>query len=193
MIPDFVPPQQQGGPRDNTMARFYTMPVQNNFRTEREGRPIFEEHEFVEIMMAGDTKTVVQERVKEEHRQRWPTMYAAFKAGREPPTEGTPIEEWAAITASQALELRACNVRTVEQMAELSDTLLMRAVPMGGHALRERAKAFLQQAAGSAPMDSMLAKMEEQNAIIATLQQQIKELAAQGARATEEADVSVGA
>ena len=161
---------------DNARPRFYTKPVQNNFKSETEGRAVFEDKEFVEILVPGDRKTVVDTLVKEEHRRRWPQAYAAFKAGLETPLQGTPLEEWPAITRSQVEELRFAHVRTVEQLAGLGDDALNRTVPMGGFPLREKAKRWLDAQAGNAQTEALAAENARKDEIIAEQKRQYEAL-----------------
>ena len=162
--------------KDNTIPRFYVRAVKNEFRSQTEGRPIFEDREYVEILVPGNRGTVVDRAVKEEDRYRWPRQYQAFKQQQEEVLEGTPIEEWAAITRSQAEELKHVHVRTVEVLASLTDEQLAKAVPMGGHGLREKAQRFVEQAAGGAPAEALAAKLEEQATIMASMEAQVGEL-----------------
>ena len=171
--PDFV---ANAGERDTAFAEFRLEPVKNNFRTEREGKPVFEDIEYVTIRVPGDRKTEWDGRVTAEHRGRFPREYAAFKAQQELPTEGTPLREWAPVTRSQVLELAAANVKTVEQLANLPDDLLNKSVSMGGFALRDKAKRFLDQAAGAAIGERLAAENAEKDAKIGDLQQQIDAL-----------------
>lgn len=185
--PDFTAPAANGD-RDGTIARFYVRPVQNNFKSQQAGRPIFEDQEFVEIHVPGDRKTVVDTHVKEEHRRRWPRAYAAFKEGREAPLEGTALSEWAGITASQVEELRFSKVLTVEQLAALSDDQLNKTIAMGGFKLRASAQRFLEQATGSAPMERLAAEnevlkatLDETNRTLTALQAEVARLSAKAA------------
>lgn len=171
--PDFDAAADKG---DTARPRFYTKPVQNNFRSESEGRPIFDEKEFVEILVPGDRKTVMDTFVKEEHRRRWPREYAAFKAGLEVPTEGTPLEEWPAITRSQVEELRFGHIRTVEQLAALPDNALNTTVPMGGYPLREKAQRWLAAQAGNAQTEALAAESARKDEIIAEQKRQYEAL-----------------
>jgi phage gp37-like protein len=171
--PDFVTGADK---HDTAFPEFSMEPIKNNFRSEREGKPVFEDAEFVTIRVPGDRKTEWHGRVTEEHRRRWPTQYAAFKAQQDAPTEGTPLKEWAALTRSQVLELAAANVKTVEQLAALPDDLLHRAVSMGGFALREKATRFLEQAAGVAVAERLAAEKEEAQANMQVMQQTIDAL-----------------
>lgn len=173
--PDFDVNAEKG---DNARPRFYIKPIQNNFKSEEEGRPVFEDREFVEILVPGDRKTVVDTFVKEEHRRRWPREYAAFKAGLEVPTEGTPLEEWPAITRSQVEELRFGHIRTVEQLAELPDNALNATVPMGGYKLREKAQRWLEAQKGNSQAEAQAAEIARQREMITDWERRYNDLAA---------------
>jgi hypothetical protein len=176
-LPDFVVPGVDS--RDLTIPRFYIRPLQNAFKTAQEGRPIFDDVEYVEVIIPGDRNAVVDERVKDEHRQRWPRQYQNFKDGREMAQDGTPLEEWPGVTRSQVEELKHFNVRTVEVLAALDDSGLQRAVPMGGYALRDKAKRFLELAAGSAPADALAAERERDRATMEAMKEQMAAMAAE--------------
>lgn len=177
MFDDGTPDFDAGADKnDNARPRFYSKPVKNNFRSETEGRPVFEDKEFVEILVPGDRKTVVDTLVKEEHKRRWPREYAAFKAGQEVPVEGTPLEEWPQISRSQVEELKFAHIRTVEQLASLPDDALNRSVSMGGFALREKAQRHLEALKGSSQTEAQAAEIAHQREIIADQKRQYEAL-----------------
>lgn len=154
--------------RDNIIPQFYMKAVRNEFLTEVEGREIWEDKEYVEMIVPGDKNAIVHERVKQAHKDRWPNQYRAFVESRESPSEGTPLEEWAAVSASQVMELKSCHVRTVEALAGLSDTQLAKTVPMGGHALREKAQRFIE---GQSAADVRIAELQAQVAALIAAQE----------------------
>jgi len=168
--------QSAAGERDNAIAEFRLEAVKNNFRSEREGKPCFDEVEFVRIVVPGDRKTEWDGRVKDEHRARWPRHYAAFKAQQEAPTEGTPIKEWPPIGRAQAEELAFAHVKTVEQLAELPDELLNKTVSMGGYDLREKARRWLAAAKDSAPMEALAAENKELKANMEVMTQNMADM-----------------
>lgn len=172
--PDFSP---HDGKKDLVIPRFHMEAIKNNVQSEAQGRPIFHNMEMIEIIIPGNRESIVNRFVRQEDRERWPAIYAAFKAGQEAPLDGTPIKEWAAIDRAQAEELAYFNVRTVEALAELSDAAMMKVSPMGGHALREKAKAWLEQAKGNAPLMEMQARAERAEADKAALERQLADLA----------------
>jgi hypothetical protein len=164
--------------------RFYTKAVQNNFRSEKEGRPIFEDKDYVEITVAGDTRTTVDRQVKQEDIDRWPDIYARFKAGQEQATVGTPLEAWSALTAAQVAEYKAMKIFSVDALAALDDSRLM-ALGTGGRHIRDKARAFLESAASNAPLSAALQEAEGLRAQIAVLETTIHDQAQEIGRLKE--------
>ena len=141
------------GERDTAIPEFYLKPVHSKFRSKQEGRPIYEDVEYVRIILPGNRRDTPEERVTQAHKDRWPQQYARFKAGQEQVVEGTPLEQWSYVGRSQIEELKHFHIRTVEAMAEATDATLQNF--MGGTQLREAAKAFLEQAKGIAPITEL--------------------------------------
>jgi hypothetical protein len=139
----------------------------------REGRPIYRQEERVQILLPGSPNQPVF-RVTDEHRQRWPDQYAAFRRGEEMAVEGTPLEEWSILKKNQVFELKAMNVFTVEQCASLSDQAVQR-LGLNGHRLKERAQAFLDEAAHAALTERLAYENEQKDAQIAALRRQVEE------------------
>ena len=133
---------QQAGGRDDCVPHFYMRAVRNAARSEAEGRPVFDEAPYVKVLVPGDRNSVVDRRVGDADRERWPGQWAAFQAKRARPA-GTPIGHWPYLTVARAAELKALELLTVEQVAAADDALAER---IGGDAaaLIERARQFLQ-------------------------------------------------
>jgi hypothetical protein len=173
--------------RDNLIPVFYMKAVQNNFESEKQGRAIWEEVPYVEIMIPGDKLSEVHEKVKEHHKERWPDKWAAFKANQEAPTDGTPLDDWPPVSRAIAMQLSSSNVRTVEALADLSDLQLSKVMPMGGNALREKARAWLKTAEEMAPLADMQAALAAETAKREALERQVQELSALLPRKQDEA------
>lgn len=171
---DFAP---RGSQPDRTIPRFHLKPVEIPFKSREAGRPIFEDREFVEIIVPGNARSIPIEPVNDEHKKRWPQHYEAFKKGLELPTTGTPLEQWSAITPATVQNMKSLNLRTVEDLAAASDSVLQ-ALGHGGHDFRRRAQAFLDQAAGNAPNEALLAENERLKAELEMVKGQVADLAA---------------
>jgi hypothetical protein len=156
------------------MVNFYVRAVQNNFKTSQEGRPIFDEVEFIRIIIPGDTKTIIDTKVNPEYRHRFADKYERFQKGLAQAQSGTPLEVWPQMTVGQVAELKAMHISTVEQLADLSDVLAQKI--MGSHQLRQKAQAFLEAAAGEAQNSKMAAELEKRDVEIAALKEQMAQI-----------------
>lgn len=170
---DIQPNQSSGG----VFPIFKIRAVQNKPRSLEAGRPIFEDVEWVDIHIAGDNKTVVSKKVTNEHRQRWPEHYAQFKAGNENPIVGTPLEQWPVLSASKVAELKAMNIRTVEDLSALTDSQIQN-IGMGGRELVAQASAFIDAAKGNAGLEKLAAENSRLSDEVEMLKKQIQDLGA---------------
>ena len=120
---DNVSPMNQAmQPGDELLfVRFYIHPRQNANKTLEAGRPIFDDTEYVEIMQPGNKENIIQRPAQPNDKERFSRQYSAFKNNEEQQVSGTPIEQWNVLSKAQVEELRYFNVRTVEQLAEISD------------------------------------------------------------------------
>lgn len=90
---------------------------------------------------------------------------------------GTPLFEWPLIDMAQAESLKAMHVYTVEQLAGLEGQALQN-VGMGAQALQQKARAWLENANGAAPIARLTEENERLKGDVERLQQQLGELAA---------------
>ena len=78
--------------------------------------------------------------------QEWVTAfhgaYEAWKTGQEPPLVGTSVKEWAFLSPSQAQNLIALRIITIEDVAAMTEEAMQR-FGMGGRDLREKARKWI--------------------------------------------------
>lgn len=158
---------------------FSIQSVEMTFRSAQEGRPIFEDREFVTILIPGDRTMEVVREASAEDKLRFADSYNRFKAGRAgvDTVAGTPLEALTWLTASQVREFRAINVFTVENLASMSDAVLGN-FGLGAREFRTKAQAYLDAASGNAGTTKLAAENEALKADIEALKAQMKELAA---------------
>lgn len=144
---------------------FMTKPIYNEAKSKEAGRPIFDEVEIVEVWFSGDRTNRPRFEVTDEHRDRWPKEYAAFKSGSKISDSGTPLEHWPQMTVGKVAELKALGILTVEALAQMPDGNLGN-LGMKARELREQARSYLQNAAGTADVQKMAATIAELQAKI---------------------------
>ena len=159
------------------IPRFHLHPVMNEAKSAEEGRPIYDEVEYVEILVPGDKDNIVNRPVNELDRRRFAQGYAFWKQHGQQALTGTPLAAWPSISRAQVEELAYFKVSTVEQLAEMQDTHAQKFA--GINALRTRARDFLSAAAGAAPATHLRSELDKRDNDIASLKQMLKEQAEQ--------------
>jgi hypothetical protein len=128
---------------EGCLAVFYTRPVLDKKQTELEGRPIYNSVPFCQIRIPGDKNAVVDARVTDIHKRRWPAAWAAYEAKRTGMVDGTPIEHFPLLDVTQVATLKHCGIFSIEQLASVSDGNL-KALGPDGMKMRDRAQQHLQ-------------------------------------------------
>jgi hypothetical protein len=161
---------------------FYTRTEEDKERTLAEGRKCFRDREFVRIMIPGDRNPAADRRVQRtgneltDDRMRFPQQYARFKQQAEQPAHnGTPLSLWPGLSGALVEELKYINIFTVEQLATLADTYVVK-IPMG-HSLKKKAADFVAALALQAPVNKMQAQLEARDNRIDALEQAIADQA----------------
>jgi hypothetical protein len=138
--------------------------------------PNFDGTDFIEVphlrlQAPGNTKAVYHQPVRMESYpgrpsdpERFPREWAAFQAGQNHES-GTSIYNWADLTPSDARRFELNGIKTVEQLASVSDMNLS-GLGVGAMQLRERARAFL---SGSNTETQLRQQVGEQDAQIQKL------------------------
>jgi predicted RNase H-like nuclease (RuvC/YqgF family) len=165
--PDFDPNAKD---KDGAIPRFFVDKRHNVARSEKEGRPCYDDVEYVEILVPGDRLNQVTRIVTQKEKDRWPGAYKRFRDGQEGTVDGTPIEQLPGMTAAQAAELKHFHIVTIEQLAEMPDGLLLKARPMDGRALRDRAKRWVDTTAGAASEERLAAEIRARDEKITNME-----------------------
>lgn len=156
-------------------VKFYMRPKENEAKSIEEGRPIYEDKEYVEIRTPGNTTNVIQRPVTDMDRRRFAAAYREFKSGETEQVTGTPLVEAPWITRSQVEELSYLRIRTVEQLAYVGDDVCTR-IP-GLFKLKQRAQQMAERAEKEAPFIKLQKERDEMAAEIAAMKEAMAEQA----------------
>jgi hypothetical protein len=136
---------------------FKSMAFKNEKKSIEAGRPIFEDHEMIEIRFAGSKDTFVARaheyshwEVDEEtgeqahltYAERWPRQYQQFLAKQQQTKSGTPLDYVPFLTDARRSELRAHNIYTIEALAEI-DGQPLKNLGIGGREMKVKAQEYL--------------------------------------------------
>ncbi len=98
--------------------------------------------------------------------------YEAWKSGEEMPETGTPLAAWGGVSASQIAALKGIGIKTVEDLAGLSDSN-MKAVLPNMRDLRTMARQWM-EGRPQAERDAELAELKAQNAAMMEMLAELK-------------------
>lgn len=165
-------------------AEFYVKAVENAFKSEQEGRPIFDDVVFVRILVPGDDKNIIDTPARDDHKARFPRHWAHFQNthGESNLQAGTPLEQWPALTPSQVASLKALKFYTVDSIALAGDEKLGRigmTAGMSPHAFRDKARRYLEVAKDTAQADKQAQELEKAHKAVAEMQAQMQAMQAQ--------------
>lgn len=161
---------------DGTALRFFERPVKNNFQSEKNGRPIFDNALMVEVMVPGSRESTPEFEIERTYcveaspdpanrlverspkYVQYQQQVEAYKAQNGVGlVSGTPISQWAQIDAGTAATLKAQGIHTVEMLAGVQDTHLNN-LGMGGRVLRDQAQAYINTRQFGVPSAQMAAE-----------------------------------
>jgi hypothetical protein len=167
-------------PDSRLNVKFYQRAIENQFKSALEGRPIMEMRDFIIIEVPGDNLTVIDTFAVDEHKKRFPIQWARYDNEKtDGDVEGTLLHDWPVLNAAVAAELKHFRFYTVEQIAEASDAQLNTlgmAAGMSPLALRDKAKAFLSTAKGSALVQQQADELRKRDDELLAIKAQLAEL-----------------
>lgn len=169
---------------ENLRVQFTNYPHFNQEKTNKEGRPIYDEVPYVTIIVPGQTDVVHRVAWAKDFR-RFPRQWDAFQKNQnQDAAAGTPLKVVPWIQQNQCKELEHFNVFTVEQLANMPDSSTIRFMAI--QKLKQLAKDFLQAAKEAAPLTAMRAELDDRDGKIAVMQTQLEAMKKQIDRLTEE-------
>src|SRR5262245_33761172 len=165
-----------GAPNPDSRLRvqFMNWAEPDDDSSQREGRPIFKEAVYINIMIPGE-RDIVHRRAWAKDYNRFPFQYQAFlNKQNQDQASGTPLKLVTWLTMGQIKELEYFNCYTVEQLADMPDSTAQKFMQI--NKLKQLAKDFLQAAKEQAPLTAMRAEMDQKDSRIAALEEQVRKL-----------------
>lgn len=145
---------------ETLLVKFFTHPKLDQNAAKAAGRPIFNDTHYIQIMQPGNKDSIIIRPAMEMDKQRFAEHYKKFLAREDQSAiSGTLLEEWPGVTRSQVEELRYLNIRTVEQLAAVSDSNAQNI--MGVQMLKTKAEKYL-EASKEAHLAEALAEKDKQ-------------------------------
>ena len=159
----------------NLFVTFYLEALEIKAESEKQGRPVYKDVPFIKIVVPGDVNNIIERKANDQDKLKFPKAWARFEASEAEGQEGTPLEQWPQMSRSMVKECKYFEIHTVEQLANLSDINVSK-MGLGYMDLRNKAKAYLVAAAGTAGETAQAAENQRLKDMIADLQRQMNEV-----------------
>ena len=156
----------------NVRARFYDKAVKTE-QTTASGLPVFKNVTYIEIRLKDNNTEVFNQPANAEKIKRFPREYEMYLAAKQQVAEGTPLEQFAFLSAAELETCRARGIFTVEALAALSAEKVQSLCLQKEHQL---AHLFLQQSKNNKSVADFAAREAEYEAQIEKLNKKIEML-----------------
>jgi len=158
MLSPFETNDGRNAPEKLPPHRWSWRPKLNVEKSKAAGHNVYEDAPWIDIQI--DSHSAKSHHATEREIQRYRRSYEAFLAdSKSEGIIGSRLEEWAPMSRSMVEEFRYHKIRTVEELAEISDPRA-EAIPQGKD-WRERARQWLAAAKAAAPVEKVNADYRE--------------------------------
>lgn len=166
---------EYGGGDRSMVVMFYNKPVPDPAKARETGKPYFVDKIYMRAHPPGERLNIVDRPATDADKRRWPMQWQQFTQQKEQHPEGAPIELLYPDHPSVAAMMRANNVATIEQCAELSAHAIEN-IGMGAQRFSNDAKKWLEYANKGASLSQMRHELETRDREIKVLRKSVDEL-----------------
>lgn len=157
------------------IIRFEDKSEPDPIKTAEAGHPVYKTVHFAYVRNPGSRDEWTTKVNENFFRQYGRAAYDKWIETQEQPAEGTPLELWPPLPKHLVEEWRYFHVRSIEQLAALSDTNVQR-MGMGVLEWRKKAQAWLEDAKTGAASQKLVSDNERLMREVERLTRQVQEL-----------------
>jgi len=176
----------QYGDDRGLIVRFFKQAVPNPFESEKQGKPVFEDRDFVTITSPGGKSDLTREVIKHQRDEvppdtvRWARQWQQYVNEQVQTADGIPLDSWPPMGYAPAVikGFKAAEIFTMEQLSALPDSTLQSIPVMDARKWRDLAIKYVEQAKGGAPIAALQQENTQLKEQMAVMQEQINALAA---------------
>ena len=153
----------------NVAARFYDKAVKTN-EVAKNGLPVFKNVTYIEIRLKDNSTEVFNQPATDEKIRRFPKEYALYQLSKKQVENGTPLEQFAFLTAAEIATCKSRGVFTVEALASLDIDKVQSLGLQDEHVLAEM---FLEKSNNNKMLDDFAKKEVEYERALEALREQL--------------------
>jgi len=150
----------EGGKRENDggVPVFYKTAV-----AYRNGKEVeWQDEIWVKIFNKGDPKNIMERKMRDEDKDRWPKHWEAYLKNEEPDIDGIPLTQLPKITPAELERCKRLHLLSVEDLANYPDGQIQDLGPRG-HAMQKSAREFIDFKEGTTvkALEARIAELEK--------------------------------
>lgn len=149
----------------NLAVKFFKKTIKNNFKSAEEGKPVFNDVDYVSIIIPGNRPETRERKATDKDRERFAPIWEKYLKNEEIIQEGTMLEMLPTIDDARLSLCKGLNIVTIEQLANL-DEIGINNLGFGARELITDAKKYIEGT-------STIVKLEKENE---EFKEKIKEL-----------------
>lgn len=153
----------------NVAARFYDKAVKTN-EVAKNGLPVFKNVTYIEIRLKDNSTEVFNQPATDEKIRRFPKEYALYQLSKKQVENGTPLEQFAFLTAAEIATCKSRGVFTVEALVGLDIDKVQSLGLQDEHVLAEM---FLEKSNNNKMLDDFAKKEVEYERALEALREQL--------------------
>lgn len=153
----------------NVAARFYDKAVKTN-EVAKNGLPVFKNVTYIEIRLKDNSTEVFNQPATDEKIRRFPKEYALYQLSKKQVENGTPLEQFAFLTAAEIATCKSRGVFTVEALAGLDIDKVQSLGLQDEHVLAEM---FLEKSNNNKMLDDFAKKEVKYERALEALREQL--------------------
>lgn len=169
-------------------VEFFKKEVPHAGESEKAGRPIYVNQDFVRVRIPGERDDVVR-KVRDEDKMRWPRQWQQFQLNQTQTPDGTPVDVLFPGDPAKVANLRALGFHTIEMIDKASDVALQ-SIGMGARELQAKARRFLEVANKAAQAHAVEKQLGERDDRIKQLEELVWALKTKLEEKAPDVDVS---
>ena len=148
--------------QEGLVVTFHPQRVRNEFQSKAQNEPVYDNVDFVKILIPGNTKDLIDRPVQDADKERFPREWFNYVNRHEQQMAGTKLEDWGYLNDDRVGSFKALNVFTVEQLIHIPDVHLFRFGP-DIRDIQGKAREFIaNKAAGPTDTELQLIAQNEQ-------------------------------
>lgn len=140
-------------------VKFYKKAVLNKFKSKQEGRQVYDDVDYISILIPGDNTTKIDKKVTDEEKRRFSIIWEKYQNNQASIQNGLSLSLLPGISPAQVENLKGYNIHTIEQLAGLGEKAIQKI--MNARELIKDAQKFLEGSKYTVTLEEKLKAQEE--------------------------------